>query len=100
LFSRQLATLINASVPIVQALQILQYQVSSANLRKIIMKYAKSRSRRQFIFSFVPIPASFFGLYINLVRSAELSGTLDDAFNYLANQLEKDYDMRSKIIGS
>jgi len=39
-------------------------------------------------------------LYVNLVRSAELSGTLDNAFNYLANQLEKDYDLRSKVIGS
>ncbi len=101
LFSRQLATLINASVPIVQALQILQYQVSSANLRKIIQEMTqKVENGDSLSTALAQYPKVFSGLYVNLVRSAELSGTLDNAFNYLANQLEKDYDLRSKVIGS
>lgn len=101
LFSRQLATLIDASVPIVQSLQILQYQVSSVNLRKVIIELTqKVESGDSLSSALAQYPKVFSPLYVNLVRSAELSGTLDDAFNYLANQLEKDYDMRAKIIGS
>lgn len=101
LFSRQLATLIDASVPIVQSLQILQYQVSSEGLRKIIMELTqKVESGDSLSSAMSQYPKVFSPLYVNLVRSAELSGTLDDAFNYLANQLEKDYDMRSKVIGA
>jgi type II secretory pathway component PulF len=101
LFSRQLATLINASVPIVQSLQILQYQVSSPALRKVIVEMIqKVEAGDSLSAALAQYPKVFSPLYVNLVRSAELSGTLDDAFNYLANQLEKDYDMRSKIISS
>jgi type IV pilus assembly protein PilC len=101
LFSRQLATLIDASVPIVQALQILQYQVSSTTLRKIIGEITeKVEAGDSLSAALSQYPQVFSPLYINLVRSAELSGTLDSALNYLANQVEKDYDMRSKIISS
>jgi type IV pilus assembly protein PilC len=101
LFSRQLATLIDASVPIVQALQILQYQVSSESLRKVIVEMVqKVEAGESLSAALSQYPKVFSPLYVNLVKSAELSGTLDQAFNYLANQVEKDYDMRSKIIGS
>ncbi|MBX4205137.1 MAG: type II secretion system F family protein [Candidatus Doudnabacteria bacterium] len=101
LFSRQLATLIDASVPIVQALQILEYQVTSPSLRKVITELVqKVEAGDSLSAALSQYPKVFSPLYVNLVRSSELSGTLDDAFNYLANQLEKDYDMRSKIIGS
>ena len=101
LFSRQLSTLIDASVPIVQALQILQYQVSSAMLRRIINEVTeKVESGDSLSTALSQYPKVFSGLYVNLIRSAELSGTLDEALSYLANQLEKDYDLRSKVISS
>ena len=101
LFSRQLATLIDASVPIVQALQILQYQVSSPNLKKIIVEIGqKVESGDSLSAALGMYPKVFSPLYINLVRAAELSGTLNDALNYLANQVEKDYDLRSKVVSS
>lgn len=101
LFSRQLATLIDASVPIVQALQILQYQVSSPALRKIINEITqKVESGESLSAALARYPHIFSPLYINLVRAAELSGTLNEALNYLANQVEKDYDLRSKVIGA
>jgi type II secretory pathway component PulF len=101
LFSRQLATLIDASVPIVQALQILEFQVSSVTLRKIITELVQKVEAGDSLSSALSqYPKVFSPLYVNLVKSAELSGTLDQAFNYLANQVEKDYDMRSKIISS
>jgi type IV pilus assembly protein PilC len=100
-FSRQMATLIDASVPIVQALEILQYQVTSPSLRRIINEITqKVESGESLSSALAQYPKVFSGLYINLVRSAELSGTLDKALNYLADQVEKDYDMRSKVISA
>src|SRR3954466_11171090 len=76
LFSRQLATLIDASVPIVQALQILEYQVSSVTLRKIITELVQKVEAGDSLSSALSqYPKVFSPLYVNLVKSAELSGT-------------------------
>jgi type IV pilus assembly protein PilC len=45
-------------------------------------------------------PKIFGDFYINVIRAGETSGKLDDSLNYLADELEKDYDMMSKIKGA
>lgn len=101
LFSRQLATLINAKVPIVQSLKILEVQVGSKKLRKILGEVAaKVESGDSLSAAITNYPNVFNGLYVNLVHAGELSGTLDEALLYLATQTEKDYDLRSKVIGA
>jgi len=101
LFSRQLATLINAKVPIVQALNILVSQVSSDKLKSTIGEISQRVENGDSLSSaLVRYPKIFSGLYVNLVRAGELSGTMDESLGYLADQLEKDYDLRSKVIGA
>jgi type IV pilus assembly protein PilC len=101
LFSRQLATLINAKVPIVSALKILQLQVNSHKLREVIAEIAsKVESGEALSAAIVGYPKLFNDMYVNLVHAGELSGSLDDSLTYLADQVEKDYDLRSKIFGA
>ncbi len=101
LFSRQLATLINAHVPIVQALEVLTQQVSSQKLRNIIGEMiADIEGGKSLSETTARFPEVFSDLYINLVRSAELSGALAEALTYLADQEEKDYELLSKIRGA
>ncbi|MGE5298197.1 MAG: type II secretion system F family protein [Acidobacteriaceae bacterium] len=101
LFSRQLATLINAKVPIVQALKILGLQVGSKRLRDIVAEVAnKVEAGDSLSAAITGYPEVFSGLYVNLVHAGELSGTLDTALVYLADQQEKDYDLRSQIVGA
>lgn len=101
LFSRQLSTLINAKVPIVQSLRILQTQVSSGKLKSVIGEVAqKVESGDSLSSALSRYPKIFSNLYVNLVRSGELSGTMDNSLSYLANQMEKDYDLRSQVIGA
>jgi type II secretory pathway component PulF len=101
LFSRQLATLINAKVPIVMSLKILQVQVSSHKLQKIIGEIAsKVEGGEALSAAITGYPSLFNDMYVNLVHSGELSGSLDESLVYLADQVEKDYDLRSKIIGA
>jgi type IV pilus assembly protein PilC len=101
LFSRQLATLINAKVPIVMSLKILQTQVTARKLQKIIGEIAtKVEAGDALSVAITGYPKLFNDMYVNLVHSGELSGGLDESLTYLADQVEKDYDLRSKIIGA
>lgn len=101
LFMRQLSTLINAKVPIVQALNILREQVSSRKLKEVISQISqdveggKSLSESAAGFSNI-----FSDLFINLVKSGEIAATLDQSLTYLADQQERDYDLNSKIRGA
>lgn len=101
MFSRQLSTLINARVPIISALDILRDQVSSKKLKDTIdemmadVEGGKSLSETSARF-----PEIFSNLYVNLVKAGELSGTLDAALKYIADQQERDYDLKSKIRGA
>lgn len=101
LFSRQLATLINAKVPIIQALEILEQQVTSERLKKVIKEMTNDIEGGKSLSEAVGAhPNVFSSLYINLIRAGELSGTIDQALVYLADQQEKDYALVSKIRGA
>ncbi len=100
-FSRQLAVMISATVPIVQALRILAKQTTNPLfVEKIIdiandveggMKLSASMARSKKTFS---------NFYVSMVKSGETSGRLDEVLEYLADQMEKDYDLVSRIKGA
>lgn len=101
LFSRQLSTLINAKMPIIQALEILHDQVSSKKLKEVLADVSEDiQGGKSLSAAISRFPQVFSNLYINLVKAGELSGTLDQALVYLADQQEKDYDLVAKIRGA
>ena len=101
LFSRQFATLINSKVPIIQSLDILSEQISSKKLREAIGVMASDiEGGKKLSDSISKFPNIFSSLYINLIRSGELSGSLDESLTFLADQEERDYDLASKIKGA
>ncbi len=98
LFSRQLATLIGAQVPILQALRILQSQLSSKQLEAVIQDLIASIENGESLsLALTKHPNVFGNVYVSLVKSGEISGTLNKSLNYLADQLEKDYALQSKV---
>lgn len=101
LFSRQLATLISARVPILQSLRILQEQESSKYLVEIIGNLiAAVENGESLSLAMARYENVFSSVYTSLVRSGETSGSLDKALTYLAEQLEKDYELKSKVKGA
>lgn len=97
-FSKQLATLINAGVPLVQSLAILQRQMEDKTFQGII------KGIRTEIESGTPLsealtkhPKVFNRLYLNLVRAGETSGTLDSVLERIADFQEKELALRGKI---
>src|SRR3989338_9559527 len=100
-FSRQLAVMVAATVPLVQSLRILTKQTQNETLKIIISevgdeveggaKLSAAMSRYADVFS---------NFYVNMVRSGETSGRLDETLSYLADEAEKNYDLMSKIKGA
>jgi len=97
IFSRQLATMMAAGLPIVQALSILEKQTENRKFREII-KQVRLDVEGGMAFSDALAKHPVFGrLYVNLVRAGEASGTLDAILDRLATFLEKDLELRGKI---
>ncbi|MDL2344791.1 type II secretion system F family protein [Deinococcus sp. MIMF12] len=97
-FSKQLATLINAGVPLVQSLAILQKQIESKAFQGIIKSVRTDvEGGTPLSEALVKHPKVFNRLYINLVRAGETSGTLDSILERIAAFQEKELALRGKI---
>ncbi len=98
IFSRQLSTLVGARVPILQGLRILESQIDSKGLVQVIRNLIASiESGQSLSLAMSKHPDVFGNVYVSLVRSGEAAGTVGESLSYLADQLEKDYDLRSKV---
>jgi type IV pilus assembly protein PilC len=101
IFSRQLSTLINAGLPLVQALRAVNQQTVSKSLKVIISKViADVEAGSTLSAAMSRHPEAFNHVYTSLVASGETSGTLDKALERLAVQQEKDADLISKVRGA
>jgi len=101
IFSRQFSVLISANVTLVQSLKILSDQIENKQLQTVIAGVAEEiDGGARLSDSLAKRPDVFSNFYINVVKSGETSGKLDEVLNYLADELEKDYDMMSKIKGA
>ncbi len=100
-FSRQFSVLISANVTLVQSLRIMTDQIDNPNLRVVVAEIADEvDGGGRLSDSLARHPEVFSDFYINVVKSGETSGKLDEVLNYLADEVEKDYDMFSKIKGA
>lgn len=98
---RQLATLISARVPMVSALDTLADQASNRYLRIILKEIEDDvEDGASFSESLEKHPAVFEPLVINMLRAGEVSGTLQRAIEVVAENIEKNYQLSSKIKGA
>lgn len=101
ILSRQFAVLVSATVPIVQALHIMSKQAPTPLLAKVMEDIAdRVNGGLRLSEALGKYPKIFSNFYINMVRSGELSGKLDEVLNYLADQQERDYELSSRIKGA
>lgn len=96
-FSRQLAVLFEARVPVVQAFKTLISEATRPALRKVISQIVDDVSGGLSLsLALSKHPRVFSSFYISLVRSGEESGKLQEVFTYLADYLERSYIIRAK----
>jgi type IV pilus assembly protein PilC len=98
LFSRQLATMIDAGLPLVQSLAILGKQVEDKGMQKILKNVRTDvEGGVPFSDAISKYPKVFSRLFLNLVRAGEISGTLDTVLDRVAIFQEKELALRGKI---
>ncbi len=101
LFSRQLSTLINAGLPLVQSLRSVANQTTNKEMKLVITQVISDvEAGASFSNSLSKHPDVFNEIFISLVAAGEASGTLDAALERIANQQEKDAEILSKVRGA
>ena len=97
-FSRQLATLINAGLPIVRSLYVLSEQTGSQQLKNVVVQVRKDvEAGLSLSEALEKHPEVFSRLYVEMVKAGEIGGMLDSVLLRIADQLERDQELRRKV---
>ena len=100
-FARQLATLIDADVPLVNALDTLAQQAVNPAFKKILTEIVEMVDAGTSLSEALSRhPKVFSDFFVSLIRSGETAGKLHQVSNYLADYLEKQAEIRSKTVGA
>lgn len=100
-FTRQLATLINAGLPLSQSLHTVQEQTANKKLKSVAQDIISSvEAGTNLADAFSKHPKVFGELFVALVAAGEVSGTLDKSLERIADQQEKDAEIASKVKGA
>jgi len=101
IMSRTLSVMISAAVPIVDSLKNITAQTENPALKTIMMDVSgEVEAGSRLSDAFERHPKVFSAFFINMIRSGETSGQLQEVLSYLADQQEKDYDLTSKVKGA
>jgi type IV pilus assembly protein PilC len=101
IFTRQFATMIDAGLPLVQCLDILGTQLDNLAFREVLMKIKnKVESGSTLADALGDHPKVFDTLYVQLVAAGEIGGILDTILNRLAQYIEKNEKLKSKVKGA
>tara|TARA_Y100000310_G_C20607094_1_gene776090 strand:- start:304 stop:1509 length:1206 start_codon:yes stop_codon:yes gene_type:complete len=98
MFSRQLSVMFQSRVPLVEALQTLASQIKSRSFKEKVFRLSEEvEGGTPFSQALSKHPDAFSPFYINMVKSGEASGTLSQVLEYLADHMEREYHLVSKI---
>lgn len=96
--TRQLSTMINAGLPLVEALKLIAKGNDNAAMRQVVDQVASDlESGQPLQEALAAHPHVFDELYVNMVRAGEKGGILDTVLDRLATYLEKSEALRAKI---
>ena len=98
-FTRQLAFLVTAGVPVIQALQIVKGLSQSAPLKIVITDIVNDIEKGStFSSSLSSYPSIFSSVYVNMVEAGEGGGSLDVMLSRLASYIEESAQLKSKML--
>lgn len=101
IFTRQLATLLGAGIPLAQSLKTVAGQTSNKHFQTVIEEILASiEGGRTLSDAFGAHSDIFDHVFLALIAAGEVSGTLDDSLRRIADQQEKDAAVMSKIRGA
>ena len=99
LFTRQLATLLEAGLPILRSLKLLAEQEPDRRFKSVITGLAASiEGGNSFSEALAQYPKIFNRLYLNLVKAGEISGSLELTLKRLADFMEKSARIKGRVV--
>ena len=97
-FSRQLAAFVRAGVPLIEAIEVIEEEASNKVLRRVLAAVREElRTGESFSTALAPYQSMFPQFYVDMLRAAELTGTLDSVLDEISRYIERDLDARQKI---
>lgn len=101
IFTRQLSTMIDAGLPLVQGLEILAKQQENTTLKKILTQIREDvETGTTFADAMRKHPKAFDTLFANMIEAGETGGILDTILSRLAVFMEKSMELKKKIKGA
>ncbi len=100
-FSRQFATMIDAGLPLIQCLDVLEQQEDKQSLRRVISAIKEDvKSGETLADAFKEHPKQFDELFVSMVAAGEMGGVLDRILLRLSVYLEKAAKLKSRLRGA
>ena len=97
-FSRQLSAFVRAGIPLIEALEVIEEEADDKTLRMVIQGVRESLiTGETFSEALRPYETLFPKFYVDMVRAAELTGSLDDVLSELSGYIKRDLEARNKI---
>lgn len=98
MFCRQLSLMLQSGVGVVESLRAIALQINKSIFREQILKIAVDvEGGVYFSEALAKFPGVFSNFFINIIKSGEASGKLSESLTYLAEHLEREYNLISKI---
>ena len=99
-FTRQLSTMVNAGLPITEALLILRSQAKGSMQKVVAQILADVEGGQSLSSALTKHPQIFSPTYIALAKAGEMGGVMDEVLLRLADNLEKQEEFRGKVVGA
>lgn len=97
-FSRQMAVFMHAGIPVIDALETIALETTNKLFKKILDEMAEDlRTGLTFADAAAKHGTSFPEYYVGMLRSAELTGNLDEVLDRLADYIDRDLEARRKV---
>ena len=97
-FSRQLSAFVRAGIPLIESLEVIEEETDDKVLREVLIGVRDSLTTGEtFSDALRPYESLFPKFYVDMVRAAEMTGSLDDVLAELAGYIKRDLEARNKI---
>lgn len=101
MFSKQLATLIGAGIPISQSMHILEEQTENKRLKKAVTEITSDIEGGLSLSTAMEKQKNIFSpLYASMIKAGEVGGILDQTLEKVADEIEKEHELVAKIRGA
>jgi type IV pilus assembly protein PilC len=101
MFTRNLQVMVSAGISLPRAIRTLSLQTKNKNFQQILLEVAEEINKGNSLSdALIKYPNFFSELFQSMIKVGEESGTLEEVLKVLTRQMERDYELKSKIKGA